>query len=42
VEQIGLEFDFGPPPRRVYSVGELNRAIAALLGAEFADVWVGG
>jgi exodeoxyribonuclease VII large subunit len=42
VEQIGLEFDIGPPPRRVFSVGELNRAIAALLGAEFADVWVSG
>ena len=42
MEQIGLEFDFGPPPRRVFSVGELNRAIAALVGAEFADVWVSG
>jgi exodeoxyribonuclease VII large subunit len=42
VEQIGLEFGFEPPPRRVFSVGELNRAIAALLGAEFSDVWVSG
>ncbi len=42
MEQIGLEFGFEPPPRRVFSVGELNRAIAALLGAEFSDVWVSG
>jgi len=42
VEQIGLEFDFGPPPRRIFSVSELNRAIGAMLGAEFADVWVAG
>ena len=40
MEQIGLEF--GPPPRRIFSVGELNSAIAALVGAEFADVWVSG
>ena len=42
MEQIGLEFDLGPPPRRIFSVGELNRAVAALLGAEFADIWVSG
>ncbi|MGA3017098.1 MAG: exodeoxyribonuclease VII large subunit [Bryobacteraceae bacterium] len=42
MEQIGLEFDFGPPPRRIFSVGELNRAVSALVGAEFADVWVSG
>jgi exodeoxyribonuclease VII large subunit len=42
LEQIGLELDFGPPPRRVFSVGELNRAIGGLLGAEFTDIWVAG
>ena len=38
-EQISL--DFGPS-RRIYSVGELNAAIRALLDSQFRDVWVAG
>jgi exodeoxyribonuclease VII large subunit len=38
-EQISL--DFGSS-RRIYSVGELNAAIRALLDSQFRDVWVAG
>jgi exodeoxyribonuclease VII large subunit len=41
VEQFALEFDL-TPQRRVFSVGELNAAIGAVLEAEFPDVWVAG
>jgi exodeoxyribonuclease VII large subunit len=41
VEQFALAFDL-TPPRRIYSVGELNSAIRAALDAEFRDVWVSG
>ena len=41
MEQFALEFD--PfPQRRVFTVGELNAAIRALLDQEFGDVWVSG
>lgn len=39
VEQYALDL---LPRRRVYGVSELNAAIGAVLGAEFADVWVSG
>ena len=42
VEQIGLDLFAPQPPRRILSVVELNRAIGALLGSEFSDVWVSG
>ena len=41
VEQFALEFDL-TPPRRIYTVGELNAAIRAALDAEFREVWVSG
>ncbi len=41
MEQFALEFDL-TPQRRVFSVGELNAAIGAVLEAEFPDVWVAG
>ncbi len=34
-------FDFAPR-RRIFSVSELNDAIAGLLGEEFDDIWVSG
>jgi exodeoxyribonuclease VII large subunit len=34
-------FDFAPR-RRIFSVSELNNAIAGLLGEEFDDIWVSG
>ena len=34
-------FNFGPE-RRIFTVSELNGAIAELLGAEFANIWVSG
>jgi exodeoxyribonuclease VII large subunit len=34
-------FDFAPR-RRIFSVSELNGAIASLLGEEFDDIWVAG
>jgi exodeoxyribonuclease VII large subunit len=41
VDQFDLEFE-PLPERRVYSVGELNRAIGAVLVGEFRDIWVAG
>jgi exodeoxyribonuclease VII large subunit len=41
VEQFDLEFDL-VPPRRIYSVSELNAAVRAVLDAEFQDIWVSG
>jgi exodeoxyribonuclease VII large subunit len=41
VEQFALEFDLAPR-RRIFTVGELNAAIRALLDEEFRDVWVTG
>jgi exodeoxyribonuclease VII large subunit len=41
VEQFALEFDL-TPARRIFSVGELNSAIRAVLDAEFQEVWVSG
>jgi exodeoxyribonuclease VII large subunit len=39
VEQVAFDF---APARRVYTVGELNAAVRAVLDAEFQDVWVAG
>jgi exodeoxyribonuclease VII large subunit len=41
VEQFALEFDLAPE-RRIFTVSELNSAIAAVLGGEFSDIWVSG
>ncbi len=41
MEQFALEFDL-VPPRRIFTVSELNAAIRATLDAEFPDVWVSG
>jgi exodeoxyribonuclease VII large subunit len=41
VEQFALDFNLAPE-RHIYTVTELNSAIAGVLGAEFADVWVSG
>src|SRR5947209_9236211 len=39
MEQYALQF---APPRRVYTVTELNSAIRAILDREFRDIWIGG
>jgi exodeoxyribonuclease VII large subunit len=41
VEQFDLEFDLSPE-RRVFTVGELNAAVRAVIEREFPDVWVAG
>src|SRR5579872_482142 len=41
VEQFALEFDLFPP-RRVFTVNELNAAIRGVLDSEFKDIWVSG
>jgi exodeoxyribonuclease VII large subunit len=41
VDQFALEFELAPP-RRIYTVSQLNAAIRAALDAEFRDVWVSG
>ena len=41
MEQFALEFDLAPE-RRIYTVSELNSAVAAVLEAEFTDIWVSG
>jgi exodeoxyribonuclease VII large subunit len=41
VEQFALDFDLAPE-RRIFTVIELNSAIAAVLGDEFSDIWVSG
>jgi exodeoxyribonuclease VII large subunit len=41
VEQFALDFDL-VPERRIFTVSELNSAIAAVLGGEFSDIWVSG
>jgi exodeoxyribonuclease VII large subunit len=41
VEQFALEFDL-TPPRRIFTVNELNAAIRAVLDSEFTDIWVSG
>jgi exodeoxyribonuclease VII large subunit len=41
VDQFGFEFEL-VPPRRVYTVTEINSEIRAVLGGEFNDVWVSG
>jgi len=41
VEQFALEFDL-TPPRRIFTVNELNAAIRAVLDSEFKDIWVSG
>ncbi len=41
VEQFALDFDLAPE-RRIFTVSELNSAIAAVLGGEFSDIWVSG
>lgn len=40
-EQFALEFELAPQ-RRIYTVSELNRAIRAVLDAEFGDLWISG
>ena len=39
MEQLALAWE---PPRRTYTVAELNAQIRALLDSEFADIWVAG
>ena len=39
MEQFDLEFG---PARRIFTVSELNAAVARLLGREFSDLWVAG
>jgi exodeoxyribonuclease VII large subunit len=39
MEQISINWE---PQRRMFTVGELTRAIRGLLGAEFGDIWVAG
>jgi exodeoxyribonuclease VII large subunit len=41
VEQFALDFDLAPE-RRIFTVSELNSAIATLLAGEFSDIWVSG
>src|SRR5450432_1546433 len=41
MEQFALEFDL-TPRRRIFTVGELNAAVRAVLDQEFRDVWVSG
>ena len=41
MEQFALEFDL-TPKRRIFTVGELNAAVRAVLDQEFRDVWVSG
>jgi exodeoxyribonuclease VII large subunit len=41
VEQFALEFEL-TPKRRIFTVGELNAAVRAVLDLEFRDVWVSG
>jgi exodeoxyribonuclease VII large subunit len=41
VEQFALEFDLAPE-RRIYTVSELNSAVAAVVEVEFSDIWVSG
>jgi exodeoxyribonuclease VII large subunit len=41
LEQFALEFDL-TPPRRIFTVSELNSAIRAVLDSEFQDVWISG
>ncbi|HEY7392881.1 MAG TPA: exodeoxyribonuclease VII large subunit [Bryobacteraceae bacterium] len=41
MEQFALDFDL-VPERRIFTVSELNSAVAAVLGGEFSDVWVSG
>jgi exodeoxyribonuclease VII large subunit len=41
VEQFDLVFDLAPE-RRVFTVGELNAAVRAVVEREFPDVWVAG
>ncbi|HLI85382.1 MAG TPA: exodeoxyribonuclease VII large subunit [Bryobacteraceae bacterium] len=41
MEQFALDFDLAPE-RRIFTVSELNSAIAAVLGEEFGDLWVSG
>jgi exodeoxyribonuclease VII large subunit len=41
VEQFALDFDLAPE-RRIFTVSELNSAVAAVLEADFTDIWVSG
>ena len=41
MEQFALEFEL-TPKRRIFTVGELNAAVRAVLDLEFRDVWVSG
>jgi exodeoxyribonuclease VII large subunit len=41
VEQFALDFDL-VPERRIYTVSELNAAVASALAAEFSGIWVSG
>ena len=41
MEQFALDFDL-VPERRIYTVSELNAAVASALAAEFSGIWVSG
>ena len=41
MDQFGLDFDL-VPERRLYTVTEIAAEVRAVLGGEFADVWVSG